>query len=66
MEDLFKTFSIKFKNRGDFNDAVEMNNLAVDVGHSDMILVYDNEFFRDRFAGFLGADVVTGVSCIEI
>ncbi len=53
MEDLFKTFKIYFSNREEFDSALEMNNLADDIGHADMIMSYSNEFFRDRFAGFL-------------
>lgn len=60
MEELFKTFRIRFKDRDVFNEALEMNHLADDVGYSDMVLVYTNEFFRDRFGGFLltkGVDI---------
>ena len=53
MKDLYKTFSICFTDRADFDTALGLNHLADDVGHSDMILKYSNEFFRDRFAGFL-------------
>jgi hypothetical protein len=49
----FKTFKIQFRSKADFDKALEMNHLAHDIGHSDMTLVYDNEFFRDRFVGFL-------------
>jgi len=53
MEDLFKTWIIKFSSRDDFDQACDMNTFCCDIGYSDMILVYDNEFFRDRFAGYL-------------
>lgn len=52
-EDIFKTVKIIFRDREDFNTVLDMNNLADDIGHSDMILSYSNKFFRDRFAGIL-------------
>jgi len=59
MEDLFKTFKIKFTDRDDFNKAVDMNNLADDIGHSDMIFIYSKKYFRDRFAGYLSTMGIT-------
>lgn len=59
MDDLFKTYSISFENREDFESALKMNNLSTDIGYSDMILIYDNEYFRDRFAGFLASSGFT-------
>ena len=53
MNDLFKTFAIQFKDRGEFHKALKFNTFADDVGHSDMILNYSNKFYRDRFVGFL-------------
>ena len=63
MEDIFKTFKIKFSDRDDFNKALGMNHLACDVGHADMVLVYTNEYFRDRVAGFLAT---SGIENIEV
>lgn len=56
MEDLFETHKIFFTDRKEFEKAIAMNHLAIDIGYSDMILVYDNEFFRDRFFGFLNIE----------
>jgi len=53
MTELFNTCAIRFKNRAEFERATQMNNLADDVGHADMILTYSNKFHRDRFAGYL-------------
>jgi len=52
-EHLFETFLIHFGQRNEFEKALELTTLAIDVGHSDMVLVYDNEYFRDRFSGYL-------------
>ena len=63
MENIFKTWKIKFSDRDDFDSACYMNNLSCDIGYSDMVLVYDNEFFRDRFAGYLK---ISGIDKIEL
>jgi len=55
MEDLFKTYKIYFKDRTEFNNATLLNNLADDIGYADMIFTYSNEFFRDRFLGYLSS-----------
>ncbi len=55
MEELFKTYIIKFKDRREFNAALELNHLADDIGHADMILIYTKPFFRDRVAGYLSS-----------
>ena len=53
MDDLFKTYKIKFGDRREFEDACELNNLADDIGYSDMIFTYSKKFMRDRFVGYL-------------
>lgn len=55
VKELFKTYKIYFKDRKEFNKAVDMNNLADDIGYADMILTYSNEFLRDRFLGYLSS-----------
>ena len=62
MEESFKTFKIVFENREEFESATDMNHLADDIGYCDKILTYSNEFFRDRFAGYLRT---IGIDCIE-
>ena len=61
MDNLFKTFQIRFTDRNDFIMAILMNNLSDDISHSDMILTYSNEFFRDRFVGFLKMEGITNI-----
>jgi len=65
MEDLFKTYQIKFKNREDFNTALDMRNLADDIGHSDMVLTYSDKYFRDRFAGWLIIEKIAEIEYID-
>ena len=52
-EEAFKTYKICFTNRDDFNKALKVRNLADDIGHSDMILTYQNKYIRGKFAGWL-------------
>jgi len=51
--DLFKTYPISFKDREEFNKALCLHHMADDIGYSDMILTYSNEYHRDRFIGYL-------------
>lgn len=59
MQDIFQTFKIRFNSRNSFEIALGYRTMAVDIGYSDMILTYDKEFFRDRFAEFLTINDVT-------
>ena len=53
----FKTWNIKMKNREDFNRVTDWKELEdfdiVDIGYSDMILVFDNEENRDDVGGMI-------------
>ena len=62
MKELFKTYKIKFENRNEFNFAIDLTNFSIDIGYSDKILVYDNEYFRDRFFRYLR---ISGIQYIE-
>lgn len=61
MEYIFRTFNIRFHGCDSFNKALDMNHLADDIGHSDMVLVYSNEFFRDRFVRFLTINEIVDI-----
>jgi len=58
-DESFETFLIRFGDRDEFEKAVELTTLAMNVIHGDMLLVYDNEFFRDRFSGYLAMNEIT-------
>ncbi len=59
--ELTRAYLICFGDRREFNKALNLNHLALDVGHDDMVLVYDNEFFRDRFEGYLHTNDVNTI-----
>ncbi len=56
--ELFQVYLICFSDRTEFDKAMELNHLAVDIGHSDMVLVYDNEVLRDEIERYLRASDV--------
>jgi len=58
MEDKEQYF-IRFKSWEEFERALDLNHLADDVCHSERYFVYNNEFSRDRFLGFIIANEMT-------
>jgi hypothetical protein len=56
---MFTTHAIRFNNRVTFNLAVsileqsDLNNFFHDIGHSDMIITFDNKIVFDGFIGDL-------------
>lgn len=48
--DIFKTYTIKFENEEEFEKVLEQDHMAIDIGYSDMVLVYSNEDERDEVA----------------
>ena len=57
---MFTTHVIRFNNRVTFNLAVaileqsDLNDFFHDIGHSDMIISFDNKIVFDGFIGDLG------------
>ena len=57
---MFTTHAIRFNNRVTFNLAVyileqsDLNDFFHDIGHSDMIISFDNKIVFDGFIGDLG------------
>ncbi len=56
---MFTTHAIRFNNRVTFNLAVaileqsDLNDFFHDIGHSDMIITFDNKIVFDGFIGDL-------------
>jgi hypothetical protein len=56
---MFKTFSIQFHDRNTFNLALsileksDLNNFFHDIGHSDMIIKFDDKNVFDSFVSDL-------------
>jgi len=56
---MFTTHSIRFNNRVTFNLAIaileksDLNDFFHDIGHSDMIITFDNKIVFDGFIGEL-------------
>lgn len=65
----FKTYKIHMENREDFNKVSEwaMDEAfnVVDIGHSDMVLVFDNEEDRDDFSDMIIMNHMDVVDVVE-
>lgn len=48
-----KTFGIRFIYKSDFEKAIALNNLSDKIDYDELSLIYNNEFFRERFIGYL-------------
>jgi len=60
MNNMFDTHAIRFNNRETFNLAVsileqsDLNDFFNDIGHSDMIITFDDKIVFDGFVNELG------------
>ncbi len=60
VNNMFDTHSIRFNNRATFNLAIailrksDLNDFFHDIGHSDMIITFDNKIVFDGFVSELG------------